>query len=343
MIRLVFLATFYMGLAYGSRRSDLFMTHGADMVHEPSPPLLLGTCESLVAPNGYPCKEYQVTTEDGYILSMQNIPGGRSVGGSEGGRRQPVLLQHGILMDGMTWLLDNPDQSLGYILADSGFDVWIANTRGTRWSIKHQFTGLGHGTNWWSMNSLPLLGLCIVKQGRKCIMHIPEFNPKGKVVADFLNKLCSKHGIDCYDLMSLFTGKNCCLNSSTVDLFLKYEPQPTSTKNMVHLAQMVRKGVLTKFDYGSPEANTVHYSQLKPPLYNMSNIPSNLPLFLSYGGQDALSDVKDIQLLLDNLKFHDADKLTVQFLKDFAHADFVMGVNAKIIVYNPIIAFFNSQ
>ena len=105
----------------------------------------------------------------------------------------------------------------------------------------------------------------------------------------------------------------------------------------------VRKGDLTKFNYGSPIANMVHYSQLKPPLYNMSNIPSNMPLFLSYGGQDALSDVKDTQLLLDNLKFHDADKLTVQFVKDFAHADFIMGVNAKIIVYNPIIAFFNSQ
>lgn len=33
------------------------------------------------------------------------------------------------------------------------------------------------------------------------------------------------------------SGKNCCLNSSTVDLFLMNEPQSTSTKNMVHLAQ----------------------------------------------------------------------------------------------------------
>lgn len=32
-------------------------------------------------------------------------------------------------------------------------------------------------------------------------------------------------------------GKNCCLNSSTVELFLKNEPQSTATKNMIHLAQ----------------------------------------------------------------------------------------------------------
>ena len=70
----------------------------------------------------------------------------------------------------------------------------------------------------------------------------------------------------------------------------------------------------------TPEANMAHYSQLKPPFYNLSNIPSDLPLFLSYGGEDALSDVNDVQHLLDNLKFHD---------EDFAHADFVMGVTPK--------------
>ena len=32
-------------------------------------------------------------------------------------------------------------------------------------------------------------------------------------------------------------GKNCCLNSSTVDLFLTNGPQSTSTMNIVHLSQ----------------------------------------------------------------------------------------------------------
>jgi lysosomal acid lipase/cholesteryl ester hydrolase len=37
----------------------------------------------------------------------------------------------------MTWLLGSPEESLPYILADQGFDVWIANNRGTRWSSRH--------------------------------------------------------------------------------------------------------------------------------------------------------------------------------------------------------------
>lgn len=36
-------------------------------------------------------------TDDGYLLSVQRIPGGRR-GGGGGMRKQPVLLQHGVLV-----------------------------------------------------------------------------------------------------------------------------------------------------------------------------------------------------------------------------------------------------
>ncbi|KAE9599542.1 hypothetical protein Lal_00002639 [Lupinus albus] len=92
-----------------------------------------------------------------------------------------------------------------------------------------------------------------------------------------------------------------------------------------------RNGVLTKYDYVLPSENYRHYGQPSPPVYNLVNIPHDISLFLSYGGKYALSDVVDVQILLDILKFHDADKLTVQFIKEYAHADFVMGINAKDI------------
>lgn len=40
-----------------------------------------------------------MTTEDGYILSVQRIPEGRGGGSGGGGnKRPPVLLQHGVLV-----------------------------------------------------------------------------------------------------------------------------------------------------------------------------------------------------------------------------------------------------
>lgn len=102
-----------------------------------------------------------------------------------------------------------------------------------------------------------------------------------------------------------------------------------------------RDGVLTKYNYENKMDNIEKYGQDEPPIYNLTRIPNSFPLFLSYGGRDRLSDVADVGLLMDDLKLHDGDKLTVQFVKDYAHADFVMGVSAKEIVYNAIVAFFD--
>lgn len=41
------------------------------------------------------------------------------------------------LQDGLTWLLNSTEQSLPLILADNGYDMWIVNTRGTRFSRGH--------------------------------------------------------------------------------------------------------------------------------------------------------------------------------------------------------------
>uniref|UniRef100_A0A7N2KZH4 Triacylglycerol lipase 2 n=1 Tax=Quercus lobata TaxID=97700 RepID=A0A7N2KZH4_QUELO len=189
------------------------------------------------------------------------------------------------------------------------------------------------------------------------LFGLAEFNPKGAAGGAFLKFLCDNPGVDCSDLVTALTGtnscngtnfvfnqgKNCCLNSSTVDLFLMNEPQPTSIMNMVHLSQTVRNGVVAKYNYGRHDYNLMHYGEAMPPIYNLSNIPHDLPMFLSYGGQDTLSDVLDVKHLLDDLKSHDVDKLSVQFIKDYAHADFIMGGNAKDVVYNQVVKFFNGQ
>ncbi|KAI4305729.1 hypothetical protein L6164_029077 [Bauhinia variegata] len=104
-----------------------------------------GLCKSWIASQGYKCEEHKVTTTDGYILSLQRMPQGRSGMKAD---KPPVLLQHGVLMDAVAWTLNSPDQSLAFILADNGFDVWLANARGTKYSRGH--TSLNPDTlNYW--------------------------------------------------------------------------------------------------------------------------------------------------------------------------------------------------
>lgn len=113
---------------------------------------------------------------------------------------------------------------------------------------------------------------------------------------------------------------------------------------MFHLAQTVRSGVLAKFDFERLGSNMVHYGKLTPPIYNLSNIPKNVPIFISYGGRDALSDVADVKRLLnEHFQNHDTGKLSVQFIDNYAHLDYVMAANANEIVYKNVTSFFQRQ
>lgn len=112
----------------------------------------------------------------------------------------------------------------------------------------------------------------------------------------------------------------------------------------IHVHSTVsRNGVLAKYNYGNPMQNMQQYGMVTPPLYNLENIPRNISLFISYGGKDYISDSIDVTHLLEKLKNHESDKITVHFVKDFGHADFVMGTSVKENVYNALVRFLKHQ
>ncbi|KAK9677743.1 hypothetical protein RND81_11G164100 [Saponaria officinalis] len=103
-----------------------------------APPPTTSLCHQLIIPAGYSCSEHTVETKDGYLLALQRVSSSSSLDEIElRRRRHPVLLQHGLFMGGDAWFLNPEEQSLGFLLADRGFDVWVANVRGTRWSHGH--------------------------------------------------------------------------------------------------------------------------------------------------------------------------------------------------------------
>ncbi|KAJ4837477.1 sphingosine N-acyltransferase subunit lip1 [Turnera subulata] len=325
-------------------------------------------CSLLIEPAGYPCTEHTIQTKDGYLLALQRVSS--SNGGLRMQRGPPVLLQHGLFMGGDAWFLGSPEESLGFILADQGFDVWVGNVRGTFWSHGHVSLSKKDKEFWdWSWQELALYDLAemihyissatnskvfIVGHSQGTIMSlaaltqqniaemveaaallcpisylehvtaplvlrmvgfhldqmvlamgIHQLNFKSQILINLLDSMCDKHP-DCADLLTSIT--------------------------------VIRQGTFSQYDYGIIK-NLRLYGQAEPPAFDLSRIPKSLPLWMAYGGQDALADIADVQHTLKELQ----SKPELVYLENYGHIDFLLSVRAKEDVFNHMINFFRSS
>ncbi|XP_075390113.1 gastric triacylglycerol lipase-like isoform X2 [Tenrec ecaudatus] len=331
-----------------------------------SPEVTMSTRE-MITYWGYPNEDYEVVTEDGYILGINRIPHGRN----------------------NSWN------------TDAGFDVWLGNSRGNTYARRNKYYS-PDSVEFWAFSfdemakyDLPATIEFIVKKTGQESLHyvghsqgttigfiafstnpklakriktfyalapvatvkytssllntvsrIPTFLVKiifgNKIFEphnffdDFLaTEVCSRQTLyklcsNALFILGGFDSQN--LNMSRLDVYLSHNPAGTSVQNVLHWSQVVRSGEFQAFDWGSPVQNTMHYNQPTPPFYDVTAM--RVPIALWSGGNDVLADPQNVNLLLPKL----SNVIYSKKIALYNHLDFIWAVTAPQEIYNDIVS-----
>jgi pimeloyl-ACP methyl ester carboxylesterase len=95
-----------------------------------------------------------VKTSDGYFLRLYRISAGKGQTGlfKKDPQKKVVLLQHGLVDSSDSWVANFEEKALPFILANKGYDVWLGNNRGNKYSRDHESLNPNTDAKFWQFS-----------------------------------------------------------------------------------------------------------------------------------------------------------------------------------------------
>uniref|UniRef100_A0A8D2IWM0 Partial AB-hydrolase lipase domain-containing protein n=1 Tax=Varanus komodoensis TaxID=61221 RepID=A0A8D2IWM0_VARKO len=309
----------------------------------------------IIQYHNYPSEEYQVESKDGYLLTIVRIPHGRYNGANKD-PRPVVFLQHAAFGDASHWISNLPNNSLGFILADAGYDVWLGNSRGNTWSRKHKTLSPKEKKFWeFSFHEMgyydipAILYFILNKTGQQQLYYVghSEGAASGFVAFSTWPKLAERvkvfFALSPATTITYATSPLLKLSvfppwmfhvslSSRTDVFIAHSPAGSSVQNTLHWIQIYNTKVFHAYDYGIKEKNMEKYNQTTPPVYQIEDIKT--PVAIWAGGKDLIVQPKDVAMLRARIK----NLIYTDYIPEWEHVDFIWGLDAAKRMYNHMIA-----
>ncbi|XP_066156564.1 lipase member K-like [Euwallacea fornicatus] len=143
----------------------------------------------------------------------------------------------------------------------------------------------------------------------------------------------------CSNLLFLLAGFNQQeFNMTMLPKVAAHDPAGASTKTLIHYAQEIRdSGSFQQYNYGT-QGNLIQYGTPTPPKYNLLKIKR--PVYLIYAQNDILTSYIDVLRL--SKKLTNLVGLYKVPNRIFGHVDFIFGIDAFELVYEPVVQFLKN-
>ncbi|XP_075530098.1 lipase member K-like [Dermacentor variabilis] len=291
---------------------------------------------------------------------MQRIPHGRGVFPfpPPRSRRPPVILVHGFLSSAVEWVINYPHQSLGFLLADAGYDVWLANLRGTPYAREHlQLTEADK--KYWNFG-LDEVGLYDIPALVDYVLTLTGWSElfyvgfsQGNAAAWVTLSEKPEYNAKIRLLLALAPIGNVTHLRSPARHITPWSPLLTAALVKLNRGRvLVREPSHRYASYTVCDTTTrmrylcstpgfhflgVNHAQLNvpvPPTYDLSNVRVPVAMFSSLA--DYLAPPEDVAALRANLRH----VLVYDYVvpdPNFSHLDFVLGFHVYEILYKPML------
>ncbi|CAL8131349.1 unnamed protein product [Orchesella dallaii] len=100
---------------------------------------------------GYNVSTHTILSKDGYYSTMYRISGGLRSPPKRG--KRAVLVFHGFASSAKSWIIQPGSRNIAFTLADAGYEVWLANIRGTTPSRNHSHFNADIDYEYWDFGS----------------------------------------------------------------------------------------------------------------------------------------------------------------------------------------------